>query len=63
MDSTEHYLLSREEASERYGISTRSLDRLCRGDQTFKAAKIGRRVLIHRERADAWFTEYYNGQK
>lgn len=64
MESTEHYLLSREEAAERYGMSTRSLDRLCKGEPTFPVAKIGRRVLIHRDRADKWFSEYYNdGQK
>lgn len=56
-DGEAKYLLSREEASERYGISLRQLDGMLRRNRDFPALNIGKRVMIHRERADKWFTE------
>lgn len=50
------YLLSRNEAARRYGISERQLDRLQRSDPEFPWVRIGRRVLVHRDEADAYFT-------
>lgn len=52
------YLLSRAAAARRYSLSERELDRLCRAHPEFPIIRKGRRVLIHRERADAFFTRY-----
>lgn len=51
------YLLSRAEAALRYGISQRQLDELYRRYPEFPILRIGRRVMIHREEADAFFTQ------
>ena len=51
------FLLTRQEAAERYGISLRQLDKLYRRNPDFPALRIGNSVRIHRERADDWFTE------
>ena len=51
------YLLTRQEAAKRYGISLRMLDNLYRFNRDFPIIRVGHRVLIHRERADKWFTE------
>lgn len=56
--NSEQYLLSRSEAAHRYGISERELDREIRRNKHFPARKFGRRVLIHRDDADAYFTRY-----
>ena len=53
----EPLLLSRQEAAERYGISLRQLDGLYRRNPDFPILRIGRKVLIHREEADKYFTE------
>ena len=52
------YLLSRREASHRYGMSQRQLDELYRRDPEFPVLRIGRRVMVHRDEADAYFTRY-----
>lgn len=52
------YLLSRKAASYRYSLSECDLDRLCRSHPEFPVIRKGRRVLIHREGADAFFTRY-----
>ena len=52
------YLLTRKAAAERYSLSERDLDRLYRSHPEFPIIRKGRRVLIHRERADAFFTAY-----
>ena len=54
----EPMLLSRKEAARRYGVSLRTLDYIVKGDPTFPVVHIGARVLIHRELADQWFTEF-----
>ena len=52
------YLLTRRAAAYRYSLSERELDRLCREHPEFPIIHKGRRVLIHREGADAFFTRY-----
>ena len=52
------YLLTRRAAANRYSLSDRELDRLCREHPEFPIIHKGRRVLIHREGADAFFTRY-----
>ena len=53
----ESYLLTRVQASKRYGLPQRSFDDLYRADPTFPVVRIGKRVMIHRELADKYFTE------
>ena len=50
------YLLTRKAAAHRYSISEKELDRLCRQFPEFPSLKVGRKRLIHREGADAFFT-------
>lgn len=50
------YLLSRSEAAARYGLSQRQFDELYRRHPDFPVLRIGRRVMVHREGADAFFT-------
>lgn len=52
------YLLTRKASAERYSLSERDLDRLYRAHPDFPVIRKGRRVLIHRDRADEWFTDY-----
>ena len=57
MGEYETYLLTRVQASKRYGLPQRSFDDLYRADPTFPVIRIGKRVMIHRELADKYFTE------
>lgn len=52
------YLLTREQAVIRYGIPLRTLVRLYQRNRDFPLVRIGRSVMIHREKADEWFTEH-----
>lgn len=52
------FLLTREQATKRYGIPLRTLVRLYQRNRDFPLIRIGRSVMIHRERADAWFTAH-----
>jgi len=54
----DHYLLTRREASDRYGISVRGLETLYARYADFPVLRFGRKVLIHRDRADQWFTDF-----
>lgn len=54
----EPFLLTREQAVKRYGIPLRTLVRLYQRNRDFPLIRIGRSVMIHREMADAWFTEH-----
>lgn len=54
----DRYLLNRQEAADRYGISVRGLESLYKRYRDFPVLRLGRKVLIHRERADQWFTDY-----
>lgn len=56
------YLLTRKAAAERYSISLRQLDELYRRDPEFPILRVGHKVLIHREMADAYFTRYLHGE-
>ena len=50
------FLLTRGAAAVRYNISVRQLDELYQRDPEFPILRIGRKVLIHRDGADAYFT-------
>ena len=55
----EHYLLSRKEAAERYGMSVRGLEEYYKANPDFPLVRLGpRKVLVHRDKADEWFTKY-----
>lgn len=51
------FLMSRAEAAQRYGMSERQLDGLCKRYKDFPVLYIGRRVMICREKADEWFLD------
>lgn len=51
------FLLTREQAVERYGIPMRTLVRLYQRYRDFPIVRVGRSVMVHREKADDWFTE------
>ena len=51
-------LITREQAAERYNISLRTLDSLYKRHKDFPIIRVGWKVLIHREAADRWFTEW-----
>lgn len=53
---TDEYLLTREQATRRYSISLRTLVELYRRDPEFPVLRVGKKVLIHREQADEYFT-------
>lgn len=57
----EPYLLTREQAIQRYNISIRTLEMLYRRYKDFPVLRVGRKVLIQREAADRWFTEWLGG--
>lgn len=52
------YLLTRKQAAERYNMSQRQFDALYRRHPDFPILYIGKRVMVHREQADAFFTRY-----
>lgn len=52
------FLLSRSEAAARYGLSQRQFDELYRRHPDFPIVHIGRRVMVYRDGADAFFTRY-----
>lgn len=54
----EPYLLDRKNAADRYGISIRGLEDLYRRYPDFPIVRFGRKVLVHRRRADQWFDDY-----
>lgn len=55
------FLLTRAEAARRYGLSVRGLEEMYRRHPEFPLVRIGRKVLVHRDLADTFFTEYVNG--
>lgn len=57
----EPFLLTRRDAAKRYGLCQRTLDDLYRRDPTFPVVRVGKKVLIYREDADAWFKSYRGG--
>ena len=52
------FLLSRAAAAKRYGMSQRQFDDLYRQHPEFPILHIGRRGMVHRDEADAFFTKY-----
>lgn len=56
------YLITRKAATQRYSVSLRQLDILCRRNPDFPVLHMGRKVLIHRDKADAWFSAYLGGE-
>lgn len=54
----EPYLLDREKAADRYGMSVRNLEDLYRRHPDFPIIRRGRRVMVHRQKADEWFDNY-----
>ena len=51
------FLLTREQAARRYGLAQRIMDEVYRRDPSFPIVRIGKRVMIHRDKADEYFTE------
>ena len=51
------FLLTREQAAKRYGLAQRIMDEVYRRDPTFPVLRVGKRVMIHRDKADEYFTE------
>ena len=52
----EPFLISRNAASKRYGVSQRAFDEIYRRNPDFPIVHIGKRVMVHKDEADAWFT-------
>lgn len=52
------YLLTRKMACQRYSISIREMEQLYKSDPEFPVLRVGRKVLVHRDNADAYFTRY-----
>lgn len=50
------FLLTRVQATQRYNISLRTLVELYRRDPEFPALRVGKKVLVHRDGADDYFT-------
>lgn len=50
------YLLTRVQATKRYNISLRTLVELYRRDPEFPVLRVGKKVLVHRDGADDYFT-------
>lgn len=50
------FLLTRTQATQRYNISLRTLVELYRHDPEFPVLRVGKKVLIHRDGADDYFT-------
>ena len=52
------YLLTRKAACHRYSISMREMENIDQSDPEFPILRVGRKVLVHREGADEYFTRY-----
>ena len=52
------YLLTRKNAAARYGLSVRGLEEMYKRHPEFPIVRVGRKVLIHRDKADAFFTSH-----
>ena len=59
---TDAYLLDRQQAALRYGMSVRGLEELYKRHPDYPIVRRGRKVLVHRAFADAWFDEYVGEQ-
>ena len=52
------YLLTRKAACHRYSISMREMEHIYKSDPEFPILRVGRKVLVHRDGADEYFTRY-----
>lgn len=52
------FLLARKAACHRYSISMRELEYIYKRDPEFPIVRVGRKVLVHRDSADEYFTRY-----
>jgi hypothetical protein len=59
---TDEYLLDRHKAAQRYGMSVRALEEMYKRHPDFPIIRRGKRVMIHRPKADAWFDEYVGSE-
>lgn len=59
---TDEYLLDRATAAARYGMSVRGLEEMYKRHPDFPIIRRGRKVLIHRKRADEWFDGYVGSE-
>lgn len=59
---TDEYLLDRQTAARRYGMSVRGLEDMYKRHPDFPIIRRGRKVLVHRKRADEWFDDYVGGE-
>jgi len=53
----DEYLITREQAARRYGLAQRIFDQLYRNDPEFPSMRVGKRVMVHRQEADKYFTQ------
>ena len=57
------FLLTRKEGARRYGMSVRGLEEYYKRHPDFPIVRLGpKKVMIHRERADAWFDDLLEEQ-
>lgn len=49
------FLLTRAAAAKRYSLNERTLDEIYKRDPEFPMLRVGKKVLVHREGADAYF--------
>ena len=52
------YLLTRTQAARRYSLAQRIFAEIYRRDPDFPIIRVGKRVMVHREQADAYFTRF-----
>jgi len=57
----EPYLITKPEAARRYNLSTRTLEMLYKRYKDFPVLRVGRKVLIIRDAADRWFSDWMGG--
>ena len=56
--SDDAYLLDRHQAAARYGVSVRGLELMYKQHPDFPIIRVGKKVLVHRRKADEWFDDY-----
>ena len=52
------YLMTRQQAAKRYGLAQRIFDEIYRRDPHFPIIRVGKRVMVHRDMADEYFTRH-----
>lgn len=51
----EPYMIDRQAAAHRYGLGQRTFDDLYRRNEDFPVVRVGKKVMVLVEQADAWF--------